>query len=398
MKLGKKLTAVLGALALTATLSGCEILGAQASPAPTPAVDLTQELAGIPRDTVVFTVNGVAVTAEEYLFWLAQTVNYMDQYAQYLGEAGINWEEDMSGVSMAEYCKNDAMEIAKLHALLNLRAQQEGCAFGEAEEAQLRTDLDNMITELGGQEQYALWLSRNGLSEEGFKLLNMASYNYTNLQEALYGAGASSAPTDEVMDDYIAENDILSAKHILLLTVDMANYDSATNTYASLSEEEVAAKKTKAEGLLAQLRASDDPAALFDQLMNENSEDSGLSSNPDGYVFTAGEMQPEFETATRALEYGQISDPVKTVYGYHIILRLDPDNQALRDQYVSDQMDALLDALVTDAKVETTAEYDALNPQDYYTKLKAHQTEVDEQIAALQSPSPEPTVTNSAGS
>lgn len=398
MKLGKKLTAVLGALALTATLSGCEILGAQASPAPTPAVDLTQELAGIPRDTVVFTVNGVAVTVEEYLFWLAQTVNYMDQYAQYLGEAGINWEEDMSGVSMAEYCKNDAMEIAKLHALLNLRAQQEGCAFGEAEEAQLRTDLDNMITELGGQEQYALWLSRNGLSEEGFKLLNMASYNYTNLQEALYGAGASSAPTDEVMDDYIAENDILSAKHILLLTVDMANYDSATNTYASLSEEEVAAKKTKAEGLLAQLRASDDPAALFDQLMNENSEDSGLSSNPDGYVFTAGEMQPEFETATRALEYGQISDPVKTVYGYHIILRLDPDNQALRDQYVSDQMDALLDALVTDAKVETTAEYDALNPQDYYTKLKAHQTEVDEQIAALQSPSPEPTVTNSAGS
>lgn len=398
MKLGKKLTAVLGALALTATLSGCDILGVQASPAPTPTVDLTQELAGIPRDTVVFTVNGVAVSAEEYLFWLTQTVNYMDQYSQYLGEAGINWEEDMSGVSMSDYCKNDAMEISKLHALLKLRAQQEGCAFSEEEEAQLSSDLEGMIAELGGQEQYELWLSRNGLSEEGFKLLNMASYNYNNLQDALYGAGAPSAPTDEVMDDYIEKNDILSAKHILLLTVDMTNYDAATGSYASLSEEEIAAQKAKAEDLLSQLRASDDPTALFDQLMNENSEDSGLSSNPNGYVFTAGEMQPEFETATRALEYGQISDLVKTVFGYHIILRQDPDTQDLRDQYVSDQMDALLDALVTDAAVETTAEYDALDPQDYYTNLKAHQAEVDEQIAALQSPSPAPTVTNSAGS
>jgi hypothetical protein len=310
MKYFKRPAAVLLAALLSLSLSGCSIpgsSGASATPAPT-SEDLTLTLAGVPGDSALFTVNDVGVTAEEYAFFLYQSIGYMDQYAQYLGEAGIDWEEDMSGVSMADYCKNDAMEIAKLHAVLRQKAEEEGCAFNAEDESQYQSDLALMIEELGGEEFYKLKLSRNGLTEEGFYRLNQSSFNYDHLQEALYGEGSENAPTDEVMAAYIEENDLLSAKHILLLAVDTSNYDSTAGSYASLDDDTVAEKKAQAEELLAQLRASDDPAALFDTLMNEYSEDSGLSSNPDGYLFTADEMDPAFEAAVRSLKIGEISE------------------------------------------------------------------------------------------
>ena len=72
------------AMALTLTaglLSGCGS-----------AEDPVQEVMGYPGSTVMFTVNGSDVTAEEYLFWLAQ---YTDQASAYLTSMG-NVEGDQS--------------------------------------------------------------------------------------------------------------------------------------------------------------------------------------------------------------------------------------------------------------------------------------------------------------
>ena len=56
--------------------------------------------------------------------------------------------------------------------------------------------------------------------------------------------------------------------------------------------------------------------------MNAESQDPGLAYYPDGYVFGTGEMMQEFEDGVLALGDYEISDPVETTAGYHVILRL----------------------------------------------------------------------------
>ena len=61
----------------------------------------------------------------------------------------------------------------------------------------------------------------------------------------------------------------------------------------------------------------------FGKLAKEFSLDSG-SAKRDGSLgyFGRGKMVKEFEKSAFNLQMGQISEPVKTQYGYHIIKRL----------------------------------------------------------------------------
>lgn len=79
-----------------------------------------------------------------------------------------------------------------------------------------------------------------------------------------------------------------------------------------------------ASALLAQLMASPS-VEYFDQLMEQYNTDPGMKSNPEGYLFTDGDMVASFENAVKALKLGACSTtPVQSDFGWHIILRLDP--------------------------------------------------------------------------
>jgi len=61
----------------------------------------------------------------------------------------------------------------------------------------------------------------------------------------------------------------------------------------------------------------------FGKMARQFSTDSG-SAKRDGSLgyFGRGKMVKEFENAAFALQVGQITEPIKTQYGYHIIKRL----------------------------------------------------------------------------
>ena len=91
-------------------------------------------------------------------------------------------------------------------------------------------------------------------------------------------------------------------------------------------EEEIEARhilvdsEEKAKELHAKIVAGAD----FAQLAKENSTDTG-SKDQGGVLgyFGHGQMVPEFEAAAFKLEKGQVSQPVKTEFGWHVIKRLE---------------------------------------------------------------------------
>jgi len=98
--------------------------------------------------------------------------------------------------------------------------------------------------------------------------------------------------------------------------------------------------KAKAEDLLKKAKAGGD----FAELAKTNSEDEASAKNGgDLDYFGRGRMVPEFDQVAFALQPGQISDVVKTQYGYHIIKATDRKAATTRPlaevrQQLSDQL------------------------------------------------------------
>lgn len=362
------LAAIMAAAMAAGVMSGCGT--AQA------AYDPIQDVMGYPGSTVMFTVNGNDVTAADYFYWMAQNVDYVASYYSAMG-SDIVWTDSMGDeVTMDQYVKDSSRDTAVVYSIVTAKAEELGYGLTEEDEASFDEQMEQAKTAVAGQageenkdEAYANWLKSMCLTEDGIRKLTSVGTLYSHMEEGMLREGSEYAPDRASLDAYVQENDLLSAKHILLLTTDMA---SGTD----LDDAARAEKKATAEDILAQLQAvQDDPEALaakFDELMHQYSEDTGLTAYPDGYVFSAGEMVPEFEDATRALEPGAISGIVESSYGYHIILRQDAASSAeVLEACGGDVMDDLLNDWVDEAEVVTTETYDALTTEEFYTNLTA---------------------------
>ena len=118
--------------------------------------------------------------------------------------------------------------------------------------------------------------------------------------------------------------------------------------------------KEEAEAIIKQL----DGGADFQKLANEHTTDpSGKTSGGDLGYFGPGQMVPEFDKASQALEVGAYSkEPVQTQFGWHVIKVEDkrakqpPAFEAVKDNVrslvVRDRYFALVKAARADAKVD----------------------------------------------
>ena len=75
--------------------------------------------------------------------------------------------------------------------------------------------------------------------------------------------------------------------------------------------------------LAQELKAKISKGESFANLAKQYSINGSKRRGGDLGFFGRGMMVPEFEKAAFALEKGQVSDIVKTQFGYHIIKRLD---------------------------------------------------------------------------
>ncbi len=333
-------------------------------------------VAGVAGEEVLVKLGTAEITANDYLYWLQRSISdYLEPFGGQM--TTLPWDTEMSdGLTFGQYMLDNALDAAALHCMLRELARQENLTPDPEVATQVDKQYADMVVQAGSDESrviHTLWTQM--LSRELLTTLNENTELFDQLAELYYGENSGHYPTDAEVNAYLDEVGRYKAKHILLATIDL-------DTREPLDEATVAQKKAQAEDFLAQLRAAEDPIALFDDLMNEHSEDSGLATNPDGYTTAKGEMVAPFEEAALALKAGEISEVVESDFGYHIILRLPLDPDDFRDDCVGSLMEKRIDQEIERLGLEKTAAFDKLNVGDFWDKLQSLQYAVQIEMAS----------------
>lgn len=187
-----------------------------------------------------------------------------------------------------------------LDNVIRLQEQQRDVAFINFSAKSFENSAD------ATDEAIALYYEAN---RERFMTPEQVIVEYIELDAANLGKG--EALTDEQLHQYYENNisqysspEERQARHILIQIPEGADEAAVNEAH------------TKAEALLKRIRAGES----FADLAKANSDDPGSAENGgDLGQFGRGIMEPDFEKAAFALKEGEVSEPVLTSFGYHLI-------------------------------------------------------------------------------
>ena len=301
-----------------------------ATPAPVKTLDYEALYALHEPDEVVMTVGGRDVTWADYFYYLRRQAVSVESYLSLWSAYGMSasWLDaaDEDGSTYVDLTLQSAQDTARsLTAMeaftddLGLELDEEDLKSIAAKEAE---DIAAACGEGATRADFDAYLATIYLTPELYDRMNRLSLMYQKGYTALYGENGENLSDEDALA-YLTENGYMYANHILFMTID-------PTTNEALDEETVAAKLAHAQEIAAELQAiedTDELLARFAELKAELDEDTGKVTYPDGYLFLPGTMVAEFEETAKSQEAYQVSDPVKTQYGYHVImtLPLDPD-------------------------------------------------------------------------
>lgn len=331
------------------------------------------------EDEVVMTVCGKDISWGEYYAWFymngKQVESYFEQMAMYYGVAA-DWNGstgDGLGTTFAQLPAMSTEDTLQRFAAVELLAKEKGVSLSEESLAQLEDQAlaDAIIGEGATVEELTEALAQMDMDIESYKRITSINLLYTELLNAQYGENC------ELVDEaavalWLGEQGYVSANHILFMTMDKS-------TGEKVDEATAAEKKAQAEAVYAELSAIDDVDELlarFKELKEQYDEDTGKTYYPDGYTYTPGTMVSEFEAAVNSMEAYDVSEPVETSYGYHVIMRMPLTSQNLLSDasgslvpagwvYAQEQMNAELEAIMNAEPISYAEGFEAVNVLDF---------------------------------
>jgi len=186
-------------------------------------------------------------------------------------------------------------------------------SLGPERAAQFNNDKgrEYVLNELINQELFYLYAMESGMDgEEAFKAqLETVRVNVLK-QYAVNKTIASIVVEENEAEDFYEKN--------------KANFQNPESVHTKhiLVDEEAKAKEIKLEI---------EGGLSFEEAAKKYSKCPSKENGGDLGMFGRGKMVPEFEDAAFAMEVGDISGPVKTQFGYHLIKVEEKQEESVRD-------------------------------------------------------------------
>ena len=292
---------------------------------------------------------------------------------------GVNVKDDKNSF-LYLLIKDRVVNELIVKSLLNEEIEKRGITVSNQ-------DVDDAVKEIidkvGSKEQLDALLKQNGISNANFKKDLKEEVKMKKLAKELGSSTVSDAEAKKFYNENIAKfkhPDKVRASHILIsvnpqeieevVKSEPANKGLDETAIKAKVNEEIQAKEAKAKELLSEAKKN---PTQFAKLAKENSEDTATANKGgDLGFFAAKEMVPEFSKAAFAMKPNTISDkPVKTQFGYHIIMVTDRSaagqepfekvKPSIKAYLENQKQIALIDKLTESLKKSAKIEY--VNPE-----------------------------------
>lgn len=218
----------------------------------------------------------------------------------------------------------------------------------KVDENKITEQINAVKEQLGGEEVFNEQLKTVGMTPEFYEnyVRNQVLMN-EYYQALLKEFEADDKQLEKYYNDHKDEYFTATASHILVADVDEAN----------------------------KIKKELDKGADFAEMAKEKSLDPSAAQGGELGTFNNGQMVQPFNDALKVMKKGEISDPVKTEYGYHIIKLIDKKPRSFKDlkdelkqTYTQEKVKEYVDKLQKDAKIKRY-----LDPKDDYKLPEKYQ-------------------------
>ncbi len=248
----------------------------------------------------VFRLENESCTEAEMRVYLT---NIQNQYENVYGSR--IWEATVEGETLEDNVKDMALsKMAQIKAI-NLLAHDRGITLSEDDMTKVRRAAEEYYSSLNAKE-----IETMGVDED----VILGLYEEYALSDKLYQDIIKDI-NPEISDD---EARTITVEHILIKTYNL-DEEGQMQEYTDHARKE-------AFELAQSIRQRAVDGEDFENLASEYNEDEQMT-----YSFGKGEMDAVFENAAFNLGEGEISDVIKTEYGYHIIKCLSTFNREVTD-------------------------------------------------------------------
>ncbi len=305
------------------------------APAPNGAPALPAELSDLlkgdqkpaaPLPDVVATVEGQDIKKEE----LEQALTAA------LARQGIPADQLPAGQKAEGY--KSLLNDLITEKLVNKRA-----ATTEVKDEDINAQFEQLRSRFPTPEAFQEQLTKAGQSVEKIRedirsYLKQQNWVQDQVKDAPKASDADAEEFYAKNPDQFKKAEQVRASHILIAVA------------ADAKPEQVEEKKKAAEAIAVRVKGGE----AFDKLAAELSEDPSAKQNSgDLNFFSKEQMVPEFSEAAFKMQKGEISDPVKSQFGFHVIQVTDrKDAETMTLESVKPRLLAFLTQRMRDTQVE----------------------------------------------